>query len=377
MNYKAVQFTSVWTLIIVLSISRIIYAQVLEESEKYKNKADYYLRRGHLKEALEYYRESLIAYPDQPDIYLTMGQIYEFDLKELEKAIFYYQKYLEFNPKGKDAEHARLFIEKQGKRGVYSKQYPQAFDIIDTPLSSQSEASGLSQAQSSEQHFIEGTIKFTLKEKIMKYQIKINIWKEKGFIQKFNELARMRACPLEIDIAAKRQALREERDEVTKNIDYRQEAIKEIKIHALLKTLSSLGIDLNRYPDELKPDEYIKSYTIVEEKEDKRFFHLTVEFTINSDKLKKNLKKAGFEERPREIAISLKGIEPQLRDTLENFLFIRSKYTAILDDGPRKIYTSSDLFSEEIAKMRIGPYSFIPRSVSEDMISLEVEKEDL
>ncbi|MGA1823565.1 MAG: tetratricopeptide repeat protein [bacterium] len=369
------RFIAVYMFMALICFSSFIYAQIPEESQEYRDRADHELSRGHIQEAVQHYRESLILYPVQPDIYLILGQIYEYDLKEPEKGIFYYQKYLDFNPGGKDAEKAREFIEKQKKKGIYEKKYPKAFDVIDTPSSIESEESFKSREKLSDlQQTAGGIIQFNLKNKVMKYQIKINIWEEKGFIKKFNELARVRACPLETDVAAKRQALREERNKVTKNINYRKEAIKEMKIMALLKAMSSIDIDLNCYPDELTPDDYIESYKIITEKEDRRFFHLTMEFSVNTDKIKKKLKKAGFQEEAREISISLLNAEPQLRDTLENFIYNHSKYVALLDAGPRKIYTSPDLFSKEIAAMRVGPYGFIPRAVGKDTLSFEVKK---
>lgn len=93
----------------------------------YYNLGVAYVQAKLFNEAIEAYEKSLSFEPNNPEAYYNLGLLYENFKLEPEKAVIYYQKYLEYKPEAEDKQEVEYWIESLNDI-VYQQLFPEAVD---------------------------------------------------------------------------------------------------------------------------------------------------------------------------------------------------------------------------------------------------------
>lgn len=74
-------------------------------------KARLFARQGEYRKAVEMYQKAQALEPDNADVYLQLGIIYDDNLKDKNLAIAYYQEFLRRDPESKMADRVRQWLD--------------------------------------------------------------------------------------------------------------------------------------------------------------------------------------------------------------------------------------------------------------------------
>ncbi|MGA1790237.1 MAG: tetratricopeptide repeat protein [bacterium] len=354
-----------------------------------KEDGDRAIMRGDMEEAVRLYEQALRIHPDFPDAVYFLGLTYDLDFEDPVNAVYYYRRYLELEPNGKESAEVLGLLRKAEKRLEERKR---ALGFVEEPSGKAAETKGgfvetPPQAQTSptitselpeapikaiQKDKTDNVITFQMQENILKYDIKLRVWEREGFIDGFNELARKRVSPLEEDIAGQRETLRMERKRVTDFINYQEEAVELLLKKAVFHGISALGIELNHYPEDLSPSPYIRSYEIIDIKENARFINFSAEIAIDLNPLARDLSARGYLFQPIRITLILQNVQGDLSERFIEQIIGLSNYAGPEAGGLYPVYTTMEIFVQEISNMKIGKYRFQPSSVGRNSVTLQV-----
>lgn len=90
--------------------SRISQKMMRENADMHYNLGTIFLHNKKFKEAIQEYEAVLELRPNDPPTHYNLGILYDDYLKDREKALYHYQKYLSINPKAPDAKKVESFI---------------------------------------------------------------------------------------------------------------------------------------------------------------------------------------------------------------------------------------------------------------------------
>jgi len=90
--------------------SRISQKMMRENADMHYNLGTIFLHNKKFKEAIQEYEAVLELRPSDPPTHYNLGVLYDDYLKNREKALYHYQRYLSVNPKAMDAKKVESFI---------------------------------------------------------------------------------------------------------------------------------------------------------------------------------------------------------------------------------------------------------------------------
>ncbi len=90
--------------------SRISQKMMRENADMHYNLANIFLNNKQYREAMREYERVLELRPSDPETHYNLGILYDDYLKDRDKALYHYQKYLTINPKAPDAKHVESYI---------------------------------------------------------------------------------------------------------------------------------------------------------------------------------------------------------------------------------------------------------------------------
>lgn len=90
--------------------SRISQKMMRENADMHYNLGTVFLQNKKHKEAIKEYERVLELRPNDPETHYNLGILYDDYLKDREKALYHYQKYLSVNPKAPDAKKVESYI---------------------------------------------------------------------------------------------------------------------------------------------------------------------------------------------------------------------------------------------------------------------------
>jgi tetratricopeptide (TPR) repeat protein len=83
-----------------------------EKLNMHYNMASVYAREGKFTEAENEYLQALRIDPTDADVHYNLGILYDDEMKQSEKAMVHYRRYLQLNPHGLDADRVRTWLRK-------------------------------------------------------------------------------------------------------------------------------------------------------------------------------------------------------------------------------------------------------------------------
>ncbi len=89
---------------------RISQKMMRENADMHYNLGTIFLNNKQYKEAIKEYERVLELRPNDPETHYNLGVLYDDFLKDREKALYHYQKYLAINPKAPDAKKVETYI---------------------------------------------------------------------------------------------------------------------------------------------------------------------------------------------------------------------------------------------------------------------------
>ena len=89
---------------------RISQKMMRENADMHYNLGTIFLKNKQYKEAIQEYERVLELRPADSDTHYNLGVLYDDYLKDREKALYHYQKYLAVNPKSPDAKKIETYI---------------------------------------------------------------------------------------------------------------------------------------------------------------------------------------------------------------------------------------------------------------------------
>ena len=89
---------------------RISQKMMRENAEMHYNLGTIFLQNKRYKEAIKEYERVLELQPNDPDTHYNLGILYDDFLKDREKALYHYQKYIAVNPKAPDAKRVETYL---------------------------------------------------------------------------------------------------------------------------------------------------------------------------------------------------------------------------------------------------------------------------
>ncbi|MGA1844604.1 MAG: hypothetical protein ACMUIS_08590 [bacterium] len=365
--------------------SRVPAQMIPEEALRLKEEGDRAIMRGAMEEAVSFYEQALRIYPDLPDVLYFLGLTYDLDFQDLVNAIYYYRRYLEIAPQGPQSAEVAGLLRKAERRLEERKRQLGLVEEPPAPAQGRREQPPPAQATAPSPTPVKppgpspqrdgDVITIQMQESILKYDLKLRVWEREGFVDRFNELARKRSSPLEEDIAGQRESLRMERKLVTDFINYQEEAIDILLKRAVLRGIVSLGVELNHLPGDLDPAASIRSYDILEMKENDRFVTISAEVSLDLNALARDLAREGYVFEPKRITIIMQNVQGDLATRLTEHIIEHSDYAGPSSGGLYPIYTTLETFAREIRGMRIGTYRFNPILIGQNSITLQVLNE--
>lgn len=91
-------------------VSRISQKMMRENADMHYNLGTIFLNNKQHREAIREYEQVLELRPNDPDTHYNLGVLYDDYLKDREKALYHYQKYLAVSPKAPDAKRVESYI---------------------------------------------------------------------------------------------------------------------------------------------------------------------------------------------------------------------------------------------------------------------------
>ncbi len=343
-----------------------------QEALSAKEAGDNYSHQGNIQEGIKAYERALQIYPLFAEVYYLLGMIYDMDQGRPEEGIKLYQKFLELAPDSPEAETVRFLIENaqqilsgsSSSTSIVKKEDPQK--IVTAPTTVKESPSP------SQNKYIQRSIK----TKVLKYTLKLNVWKREGFIEKFNELAMARGSFLTNDISKKRLQLRLDRQICTEHIDYQQEAEIFVQRQILNDLLEEeMSIFLSHFPEKINIQEAIVRSEVKKIREDKKYVRLTMDARINLENLKGQLSSLGYQFIPTKILLYCTNLYGDFSEQFMEAISRKSKYTKKESEGLVEIYTKPEEFVKELNNMKVGPYTIKVDKVDKNNITFIAEKE--
>lgn len=92
--------------------TEVLRAGDREKLNMHYNMASVYARDGKFAEAENEYLQALRIDPADADVHYNLGILYDDEMKQPEKAMVHYRRYLQLNPHGPDADHVRTWLMK-------------------------------------------------------------------------------------------------------------------------------------------------------------------------------------------------------------------------------------------------------------------------
>jgi tetratricopeptide (TPR) repeat protein len=89
---------------------RISQKMMRENADMHYNLGTIFLNNKQYKEAINEYERVLELRPADPDTHYNLGVLYDDYLKDREKALYHYQKYLAINPRSPDAKKVESYV---------------------------------------------------------------------------------------------------------------------------------------------------------------------------------------------------------------------------------------------------------------------------
>lgn len=90
--------------------SRISQKMMRENADMHYNLGTIFLKNKQYKEAIKEYQRVLELRPNDSETHYNLGVLYDDYLRDREKALYHYQKYLAINPKSADAKKVETYI---------------------------------------------------------------------------------------------------------------------------------------------------------------------------------------------------------------------------------------------------------------------------
>lgn len=112
-DFRKMIFTLFIILFIVfftLSPSGLIAQQIPKEAEIHNTLGNSYCDKGEFNKAVKEYEEAVVIYPQYIDAYYNLGVTYYHDLKDFQKAAYYFQKFLELESGSVDAQAVKGWL---------------------------------------------------------------------------------------------------------------------------------------------------------------------------------------------------------------------------------------------------------------------------
>lgn len=131
------RFTCIWMaalLVLMSACSQKSVEVVSETDEKQYQLAQSYKSQGRIEEALSAFLRVIDARRDAPESHLEAGYIYLRTMKDPVRAIYHFERYLQFKPQSPQASQVRQLIEtaqKEFARQLPAQPYQGEFDRID------------------------------------------------------------------------------------------------------------------------------------------------------------------------------------------------------------------------------------------------------
>ncbi|MGA1875190.1 MAG: hypothetical protein ACMUIA_06260 [bacterium] len=216
----------------------------------------------------------------------------------------------------------------------------------------------------------------SIESKVYKYMLKLDLWERRGYIKKFNELARARGSFLTNNIAEARAKLRQERQKATDGIHYGREAENFLKKRALNDILKEWGIDLVRLPQRIDVQKAVVSSRILDFYEDETFIGLSLDLEINTHNLRKQLLDLGYQFSPIRVQLHCPNLFGETRERFLDAVMRRSEYMKNQSEGLYEIYSSVEAFASELEGMVIGAYTIHLDQVADDLIVFSVKSNE-
>ncbi|MBN1689295.1 MAG: tetratricopeptide repeat protein [Candidatus Omnitrophica bacterium] len=90
--------------------SRVSQKMMRENADMHYNLGTIFLHNKRYRESIKEYERVLELRPNDPETHYNLGVLYDDYLKDREKALYHYQKYLAINPKAPDAKKVESYI---------------------------------------------------------------------------------------------------------------------------------------------------------------------------------------------------------------------------------------------------------------------------
>lgn len=90
--------------------TRISQKMMRENAQMHYNLGTIFLQNKRYKEAIAEYEKNLELTPNDPDTHYNLGVLYDDYLKDRQKALYHYQKYITVNPKAPDSKKVEGYI---------------------------------------------------------------------------------------------------------------------------------------------------------------------------------------------------------------------------------------------------------------------------
>jgi tetratricopeptide (TPR) repeat protein len=89
---------------------RISQKMMRENADMHYNLGTIFLHNKQYREAIKEYEQVLELRPSDPETHYNLGILYDDYLKDRQKALYHYQKYLAINPKAPDAKKVETYV---------------------------------------------------------------------------------------------------------------------------------------------------------------------------------------------------------------------------------------------------------------------------
>ncbi len=108
-NFKGILLSFIF--FVVFLFPPVLNAQVPTEAEVHNRLGNDYCDRGEFNKAVQEYEEALKIYPNYLDAYYNLGVTYYHDLKDYQKAAYYFQKFLQFESETADGQQIKKWLD--------------------------------------------------------------------------------------------------------------------------------------------------------------------------------------------------------------------------------------------------------------------------
>jgi len=209
---------------------------------------------------------------------------------------------------------------------------------------------------------------------VLKYNIKISVWKKEGYIKKFNKLALARGSSLTNKIAETRAKLRLKRQRLTQFINYPLEAeafLLRQMINDFLK--EKWNMVLLQVPQGINIKKAVSSVKILEMQEDKKYIRLSLKAKIDTKYLESRLLELGYQFSPTKVQLYCSNLYGEFKDQFIDAICRKSEYMKNHSGGLYEIYTTAKNFAKELGELMIGPYRIQIDEVTKNKITFSTK----